>query len=132
MKRVHAIGLIVLFFASVTQSYAHHNLADSYDLKKVVRIEGTLVVFDLRSPHSFVIVQAPDEGNKLRRWSIEWSSSPRLAATGVTSKTLKVGDTVTITAHPSVKQGEYRMAMISLRRNSDDYVWGLGKDEFVE
>ena len=132
MKRIQAVGLIILFFASVTQSDAHHTLSASYDLKKTVRIEGKLVVFDLRSPHSFAIVQAPDEGEKPRRWIFEWSSSSRLAATGVTSKTLKVGDIVTITGHPSYRQGDYKAVIISLRRNSDGYVWGLGKDEFVE
>jgi hypothetical protein len=131
MNRVYAVGLI-FFIASVTQSLAHHPLSASYDMKKVVGIEGKLVVFDLRNPHSFVIVQAPDEDNKLRQWSIEWASTSRLAATGVTNKTLKVGDIVTITGHPSERRGDYRMVMISLRRNSDGYVWGLDKNEFVE
>ena len=42
-------------------AYAHHSFAATYYEDKLVTIEGELVQFDYRNPHSFVFVMVPDE-----------------------------------------------------------------------
>ena len=44
-----------------TAAYAHHSYAATYDVTKEVKLEGKLVQFVLRNPHSFVHMEAPDE-----------------------------------------------------------------------
>ena len=41
-------------------AYAHHSYAATYDLGKEVKLEGKLIQFIYRNPHSFVTIQAPD------------------------------------------------------------------------
>ena len=55
----------VLFIAAVAllsgvTAYAHHSQNAQYDIGKKVTIEGTMVQFQFRNPHSFVQVEAPD------------------------------------------------------------------------
>src|SRR4030095_4564448 len=84
-----------------TAAYAHHSYAATYDVSKEVKLEGKLVQFVYRSPHSFVHVEAPDPDGATQRWAVEWSGTGQLAGQGVTRETLKVGDTVVIMGRPS-------------------------------
>ena len=87
---------------------AHHSFGATYDIKKDITLEGKLVQFMFRNPHSFVHIEVPDDTGTVRRWSIEWSGTAALARQGVERATLRPGDEVTILAHPSRTPGEYR------------------------
>src|SRR5215467_13481880 len=76
-------------------AFAHHSFACCYLEDQNSRIEGTLVEFDYRSPHSFVIVDATDpKTGEAARWAVEWRSGSRLGREGVSKETLKPGDHV--------------------------------------
>jgi hypothetical protein len=120
----------ILFFmfaaALVTASGAdaHHSYAATYDVTREVTIEGKLVQFVYRNPHSFVHVVATDEKGVSQRWAVEWSGTTQLNNSGVTKESLKIGDVVVIRARPSRVAGEYRALMLNLKRPSDGFTWG--------
>jgi uncharacterized protein DUF6152 len=111
---------------------AHHSYGATYDVSRELKLEGTLVQFVFRNPHTFVHVQAPDEGGAMQRWAIEWSGTAQLANNGVTRESLKVGDEVVIVARPSRVETEYRALMVSLKRPSDGFTWGARGGEVVD
>jgi hypothetical protein len=115
---------IVAVFAAATIAYGHHSYGATYDLDKTIKLEGKLVQFVYRNPHSFVHIQAPDESGKSQRWAVEWSGTGQLTNQGVTRETLRVGDEVIIIGRPSRVTGEYRLLMISLKRPLDGFTWG--------
>ena len=104
--------------------YAHHSYSATYDVGRQVTLEGKLVQFVFKNPHSFVTLQAPDDKGVEQRWSVEWSGTGQLANAGVTRESLKVGDEVVIVGRPSRVPGEYRALMVSLTRPSDGFGWG--------
>lgn len=112
-------------------AYAHHSQAAQYDTSKKVTLEGTMVNFQFRNPHSFVQVEAPDEAGPIVRWSIEWGGSGQLTDQGVTRTTLKYGDVVVITANPSRTPNDHKLHMLTLRRASDGFGWGTRAGEVV-
>lgn len=107
-----------------TAASAHHSYSATYDVSGEVTLEGKLVQFVYRNPHSFVHLQAPDGKGVQQRWAVEWSGTGQLAEAGVTRDTLKVGDAVTIVGRPSRVPGEYRVLMVSLKRPADGFTWG--------
>jgi len=111
---------------------AHHSYGATYDTSGEVRLEGTLVQFLYRNPHSFVHVQAPDEQGELQRWSIEWSGTAQLDRQGISRATLKVGDEVVVVGRPSRVPGEPRLLMVRLQRPSDGFTWGSREGEVVD
>ena len=132
MKRVSiALGLAVLLLASATL-YAHHSFAATYDEKKTITVEGKLVQFLFRNPHSFVHVMAPDEHGEMQRWAVEWGGAGQLGDQGVTRETFKPGETVKITGNPGRNPDDHRIRMISLLRPSDGFGWGQKKGETFE
>lgn len=123
MRRVFLLVVGAALFVG-TAAYAHHSYSATYDVSREVKLDGKLVQFVYRNPHSFVHLQAPDDKGVQQRWAVEWSGTGQLAEAGVTRDTLKVGDAVTIVGRPSRVPGEYRVLMISLKRPSDGFTWG--------
>ena len=111
---------------------AHHSQAAQYDTSKKVTIEGTMVQFQFRNPHSFVQIEAPDETGQVVRWSIEWGGSGQLTGQGVTRTTLKYGDIVLITANPSRTPNDHKLHMLTLHRKSDGFGWGTRPGEVTD
>lgn len=128
--RFFVSALIAALMGGIT-AQAHHSFAGTYDLKKQITIEGTLIRIQWRNPHSFVHVKAPDETGAVHEWSIEWSGLPQLAGTGVTTSTIAVGDPVVIMGNPTRTAGERRLRMVTFLRTSDGFSWGNRKDEVV-
>jgi hypothetical protein len=128
------VALLVLAWGLLSGMtvYAHHSQAAQYDTSKQVTIEGTLVQFQLRNPHAFIQVEAPDENGKSVRWSIEWGGVGQLNGQGVTRTTLKYGDVVVITAQPSRTPNDHKLHMLTLKRPSDGFGWGTRPGEVVE
>ena len=115
-----------------TAAYAHHSYAATYDVTKEVKLEGKLVQFVMRNPHSFVHMEAPDEHGELKRWAVEWAGTAQLGAQGVKRESLKVGDEIVIMGRPSRVAGEFRVLMVSLKRPRDGFGWGARAGETVD
>jgi hypothetical protein len=97
-----------------------------------MQIEGKIVSFQFRNPHSFVHVEAPDDKKQTQRWAVEWGGTANLGSRGITGETLKYGDVVTIIGNPGRNPGEFRLRMVSLRRKSDNFGWGQRPGEVVD
>ena len=110
--------------AIATAAHAHHSYSATYDVSNEIKLEGKLVQFVYRNPHSFVHLQAPDAQGVPQRWAVEWSGTSQLTEAGVKRDTLKVGDEVRVVGRPSRVPGEYRVLMVSLKRPSDGFSWG--------
>jgi len=46
-------------------AYAHHSFAGSYVEDRLVRIEGKVVEFNIRNPHSFISIDVKDKDGKM-------------------------------------------------------------------
>lgn len=125
MKRT-LLALIITAGAiiSVGRAYAHHSFAATYLEDKTQKVEGKVVQFLFRNPHSFVQVDARDEKGVMQRWSVEWGASGQLGRQGVTRDTLKVGEHVVIIGNPGRAAEDHRMHMVSITRPSDGWKWG--------
>jgi hypothetical protein len=125
--RVHlkllAPAALVAIIGAVA-AHAHHSFTATYFEDRTVEIEGKLLQFMFRNPHSFVHVQAPDENGDMQRWAVEWGGAGQLSSQGVTNQTLRVGDVVTITGNPGRDPKDFRVRMLYLRRNADGFDWG--------
>jgi hypothetical protein len=117
------IGTIVAAGAlcCAASAYAHHSFAATYIVDKEIKIEGNMVSFMYRNPHSFVHVEAPDDKGQVHRWAIEWAAAGQL--TGITRDTLKAGDHVIITGNPGRTAEDHRIRMRSIFRPKDGFKW---------
>ena len=131
MRRLVSLAAMTAFLGGAAAS-AHHSFGATYEVSKQIKVEGTIVQFVYRNPHSFVHVEAPDAEGKVQRWAVEWGGTAQLTTAGVQRDTLKVGDKVTILARPSRVPNEYRLLMVNLTRPSDGFSWGRNAGEVVD
>ena len=125
MKRSLAILLVAGAFAIGAQAFAHHSFAATYLEDQETSIEGDLVQFLYRNPHSFVHVMAPEPQTKeMVRWAVEWGGGGQLGQQGVTRETLKPGDHVVITGSPGRNPADHRLRMRTIFRAKDGWRWG--------
>ena len=125
MKRT-LIALVITAGAIVSggRALAHHSFAATYFEDKTQKVEGNLVQFLYRNPHSFVHVEGPDEKGVMQRWAIEWGAGGQLGRQGVTRETLKPGDHVVIVGNPGRNPDDHRLRMVNITRPSDGWKWG--------
>jgi hypothetical protein len=132
MTRHAVLAILGAALLSAVTIEAHHSQAAQYDRSKQLTIEGSIVQFQYRNPHSFLHVEAPDESGQLVRWSIEWGGAAQLTMQGVERNSLKYGDVVTIVANPSRTPNDHKLQIVSLRRKADGFGWGFKPGQIVE
>ena len=134
MKRRLSLSVLLILVVAVcaVTAYAHHSVAALYDASKMIRIEGKLISFSFRSPHSVVIVEATDAKGTMQRWAIEWAGTSQLSNSGITQDTLKIGDEITVVGRPSRVPGEFKALMVNLKRPSDGFSWGSRAGDVVD
>jgi hypothetical protein len=133
--KLKLFGLILglaLLAAAAGQVSAHHSFAATYFEDRTMQIEGKLVQFQFRNPHSFIHVEVKDDKGQVLRWAVEWGGAGQLGSQGVTNETLKYGDIVTIIGNPGREAADHRIRMLSLRRKSDNFGWGQRPGEVVD
>lgn len=127
---VAALALVIL--GGAARALAHHSFAATYLEDKSVTIEGQLVQFLLRNPHSFVHVMVKEPDGSMTRYVVEWGSTAQLGGQGVTRETLKIGDFVVITGNPGRNAEDRRIRLLQFRRPKDGWSWGLLPTEKVD
>ena len=124
MKRTLFLALAAAAVIATVPTYAHHSFAATYFEDKTQSVEGDLVQFLFRNPHSFVHVEAPDEKGVMQRWAVEWGAGLQLNRQGVTRETLHPGDHVIITGNPGRNAEDHRLRMRTISRPKDGWKWG--------
>jgi hypothetical protein len=125
MKILNRLGLALLaaVIAANVPAQAHHSFPATYFVDQKVTIEGTVVQFLFRNPHSFVHVMAPDKDGVMQRWAVEWGAGGSLASDNISSDTLKPGDKVKITGSPARNAADHRLRMSAIERTTDHWKW---------
>ncbi|HXP87555.1 MAG TPA: DUF6152 family protein [Bryobacteraceae bacterium] len=119
-----AVALVGGMLGLSGSAYAHHSFAATYFEDKRVTIEGELVQFLYRNPHSFVHVEVKDANGEMVRWAVEWGAGGQLGRQGVTRETLKPGDHVIVVGNPGRNPEDHRLRMVNVTRPADGWKWG--------
>ena len=128
MKRYLVLAVAVVSLAAGARAFAHHSFAATYLEDQSVTIEGQLVQFLLRNPHSFVHVMVKEPDGSMARYVVEWGSPSQLSGR-VSRDTLKPGDHVIISGNPGRNSADHRVRLLTFRRPKDGWSWGILENE---
>jgi hypothetical protein len=78
---------------------AHHSFA-MFDPVGEIVLTGTVTQFQWTNPHTWIEMNVADEKGQINHWSIEGGSVLGLSREGWKRDTVRVGDKVTLVAHP--------------------------------
>ena len=121
--------LVAVTCAISTPTWGHHSFPANYRVNEEMSVEGVILSFKYRNPHSVVHLNVVNEDGETERWLIEWAASVTLGRMGIERATFKPGDRVIITGSPGRNPEDRRLRMLKIKRLSDGYVWpGEGQD----
>jgi uncharacterized protein DUF6152 len=120
------LGLLTFVIGSVLFgsrcAWAHHSFASTYS-SETVTIQGTVVEFLFRNPHSAVLLMTSGPKGETIMWAAEWGTAGQLSRQGIEKDTIQPGDRVTISGNPSRNAADHRMRMAAIARPSDGWKW---------
>ena len=128
MKRYLVGSCAVITLALGAPTLAHHSFAATYLEDQSVTIEGEIVQFLLRNPHSFVHVMVKEQDGSTNRYVVEWGSPAQLSGK-VSRDTLKPGDHVVISGNPGRNAADHRVRLLTFKRPKDGWSWGILEGE---
>src|SRR5712691_4576264 len=95
-----SLAIVVALGWSV-EALAHHSTAYfSKELKDVVKIEGRVVRFEWRSPHSQIYVETKGANGEAVVWRFDTTPAAWLVREGWTKESLSAGEPVTVEGFP--------------------------------
>ena len=125
-----AIAAVVLL--SIQPVQAHHSFGGTYDVDRQLTVKGKIVQVALRSPHSFLYVEAEAADGSLQRWVIEGAGAAQFAQQGINKDAFKIGDPVEVIVNPSRSPNSTRARLIRITRTTDGKAWGSKVGETVD
>ena len=94
---------VVLLVLVIVPAFAHHgNVA--YD-NRTVTVKGTVTEWRWTNPHSFLKFEAKDEKGNIVQWLGEWNNPSTLINFGITARSFKVGQEITVTMQGMARSG---------------------------
>lgn len=129
MTRSWTMAVLCVAMLLSARLQGHHNFADIYLEADTIDIEGEVVEFQYKNPHSWIHVQAQDTFGAQKIYSSEWASVSRLERDGITKDFFKVGDRLRIWASPNRNPNDNRIRIKRMERRSDKWKWGGNRIE---
>jgi hypothetical protein len=115
---------------AVASLSAHHSFSAEYFEEQKITIEGDVIAFELKNPHSWLHIAVLDENGTVQKFSAEWSNPARLKQAGFTTDSFKPGDHLILTGSPARVASENRMHLRTIRRPADGWRWPKsGRDD---
>ena len=114
-----ALGLAMTMMVLVMPALAHHSSA-MFDNQKTVTVEGVVKEFQWTNPHSWLLVDVPDQKKKgaVVTWGFEAEGPSTLTRAGIRPSELPIGTKLRISGHP-MKDGRTAATWIEAVRLSD-------------
>lgn len=120
MKSRWLVLMMVAVLLPGVVASAHHSFAGTYVENKLMTLDGTVVEFNIRNPHSFILLEVKDKDGKVVRWGGEWGGVTQLSQGGVTRFTLEVGDRLIIEGAPPRDSTDRKVLVRKVSRPGTD------------
>jgi len=120
MKFKVPVLLMTAALVSGATASAHHSFAGTYVEGKLMKIEGKVLEFNIRNPHSFIIIEVKEKDGKMVKWGGEWGSVTQLSEGGVSRFTLEVGDYLVIEGAPPRDSQDKKVLVRRVSRPATD------------
>jgi|SRR5579871_3622103 len=109
MRRTLTLALAVTGMALAAPAWAHHSFAAEFDVKKVVRLLGTVTEMEWVNPHAIIHLAVKNPDGTVTGWAIEGNTPNSLLRAGLTKKSLAPGTALAVQGYLA-KSGENKVS----------------------
>jgi len=103
---------VALILAGLTTAaHAHHSFGEYYLESDTIEIEGHVVEFQYKNPHTWIHIEGEDPFGHRMVYAAEWGSVSALERQGILKNTVKVGDRIRVWASPGRNPNDNRVRL---------------------
>ena len=95
-RTFRTLAAVVCVLQLAAAARAHHSFSSEYDPDNIFKVSGVVSKVEWTNPHVRFYVDVAGPDGTLVTWNLELASPSALVRNGWTSRTLKVGDKVTV------------------------------------
>lgn len=114
-------GLAVLLASAA--ALAHHSFSAEFDVGKPVNITGAVTELEWTNPHAWIHLSVSDEQGNTQEWSVELLGINALIRSGISPKTVKPGDKLTVTGFGARNGSNTANASTVSRAETGESLW---------
>jgi hypothetical protein len=112
-KLIAIFAVAAIFVPISGPVFAHHG-GGMYDMSHSTGMKGTVTNFEFVNPHGMIYIDVKDYKGNIQKWAVETRGGPNvLAKAGWDKDTVKLGDQITLVAHPA-KNGSNNMRLVKI------------------
>ena len=113
----------IAFLAIPLELQAHHSFAATFDATTVDELEGEVVDVAWRNPHVLFTLRTTDANGQEAVYDIESHSLSIMRRMDITSDALRVGDTIRVAGHPSLRTDNAMFVINALLPDGQEIVF---------
>ena len=114
-------GVAVLLASAA--ALAHPSFSAEFDVGKPVNITGAVTELEWTNPHAWIHLSVNDEQGNTQEWSVELLGINALIRSGISPKTVKPGDKLTVTGFGARNGSNTANASTVSRAETGESLW---------
>jgi len=124
-KMLSVVAVLAGLLASV-DSYSHHSFSAEFDVGSPVNLAGAVKRFEWTNPHAWLHMEVADNQGKVQLWAVELLGVNALARNGMSAKTVKPGDKLTVIGYRARNGTNTANASSVNRTDTGEILWKAG------
>jgi len=115
-------------YCAVSSASAHHSFSAEFDIGRPIEITGTVVELEWTNPHAWIHVDVADNAGNIERWAVELLGINSLARSGLTPRSVSIGDELTITGFGARNGTNTANASSVVRADTGQTLWASASE----
>ena len=127
MRKILSVVAVLACLLASVDSYSHHSFSAEFDVGRPVNLAGTVKSVEWTNPHAWLHMEVTDNKGKVQQWAVELLGVNSLVRNGMSQKTVKPGDKLTVIGYGARNGTNTANASSVTRTDTGETLWTSGK-----
>ena len=126
MRKILSIVAVLAGLLASVDGYSHHSFSAEFDVGRPVNLAGAVKRCEWTNPHAWLHMEVADNQGKVQLWAVELLGVNALARNGMSAKTVKPGDKLTVIGYRARNGTNTANASSVNRTDTGEILWKAG------
>lgn len=128
MRPISTAALALTGYCAALSASAHHSFSAEFDVGRPIDITGIVVELEWTNPHAWIHLEVSDDAGNAERWAVELLGVNALARSGLTPRTVSIGDELMVTGFGARNGTNTANASSVVRADTGQTLWSSASE----